>query len=98
MSPSKLLTISILVLALVVLAGCKGEIVPTPNYQATSTASARYYQTQAAESIARATSSAGGETPSDAGTFPFAACIIALVVVGGVVFIFVQSRRRRSLR
>jgi beta-lactamase regulating signal transducer with metallopeptidase domain len=86
----------ILILALVALAGCGGEKTAPPNYSATSTAAAYYYQTQAAESIARATTSAGGETPSSGGTFPFASCIIALFVVGAIIFLFVQSRRRRK--
>jgi hypothetical protein len=89
--------ICFLILTLAALAGCKGDNTTTPDYPATATASAHYYQTQAAVSLANATLSAGETTHSDAGTFPFAACIIALVVVAGMVFLFVQSRRRKGL-
>ena len=96
MSPSKSLILSFLILTLVALVGCGNGKATPPNYSATETASARYYQTQAAESLANATSSTTGANPDDTGTFPAAACVIALVVVAGMVFLFVQSRRRRS--
>jgi hypothetical protein len=84
-----------LILVAIVPAGCIGEKAPPPNYSATETETSRSYRTQAAESLVRATTSAPDSITTDNETIPVTSCVITAIVVGGIIFLFSQSRRNR---
>jgi len=83
-------------LALIVFAPGCGEKKPVPDYNATATASSNYYATQAVIYLTQEVAPASSIPQQNTSVFPAAACVIAGATVGGIVFIYAQSRKKKG--
>jgi hypothetical protein len=91
------------VLMTTLLMGCRSSRLPTatPDRKAIQTQvipqetrTASYYQTKAAQFLAQATADAsGGGSSSD--EFPYAPCVISILIVAAMVGIYARSRRKK---
>jgi hypothetical protein len=99
---SALFILFIILLIITLLMGCRSTRLPTatPDHKAIQTkvisqetGTVSYYQTKAAQFLAKATADAtGGDSGSE--DFPYAPCVISALMVAVVVGIYARSRRK----